>query len=357
MFIQSEYSRLIENDIMNDGERSLYSIRSEEKKRLPWDEAGAPGLRRDMTINDLMRNEHLNWDVSMEPIWVHPPRHPDFIGEHGLIKVPNRYAVQRMDTGKPLGVVSSRYEIIQNIDVMQWFRPLFDSGLCEFESAGNFQDGKKCWFMVKMYKKPLMAVKDDPILPYLMFQYGFDGKTSIQIHPVSIRLDCLNQMSVVNEDAKKFGVKIQHTKSVRKAMESIQEATVQAHQSMKDTEKILKKFVAKKINQESLERYFKNYLKIPYRSFSQIKNANEELQQQMQREKEKLEELFQAYQIEDRSMSPLAKGTLYHAYNAVTRLLTHTRISNSSERHWYSLTNGTRASDHRRAMKYAINSL
>jgi len=357
MSIQSEYSHLIENDIMNGGDRTLYSISSEGKQRLPWDEAGAPGLRRDMTINDLMRNKHLNWDVSMEPIWVRPPRHPDFTGEDELIEVPNRYAVQRMDTGKPLGVVSSRYEIVQNIDVMQWFRPLFDSGLCEFESAGNFQGGKKCWIMVKMYKKPLMAVKNDPILPYLMFQYGFDGKTSIQIHPISIRFKCLNQMTVVNKDAKKFGVKIQHTKSVHEAMESIQEATVLAYRNMKDTEEILKKLVAKSIKQESLERYFKNYLKIPYRSISEIQKANEELQQQMQREKEKLEELFQAYQKESKSMCPQAEGTLYHAYNAITRHLTHKRFSSSSERHWYSLTNGDRAQDQKRAMQYALEAL
>ena len=202
-----------------------------------------------------------------------------------------------------------------------------------------------------------MAVKDDPILPYLMFQYGFDGRTSIQIHPVSVRLFCLNQMPVVNREAKEFGIKLLHTKGVHEAMESVQQATVQAYTRMKDTEKILKKLADRSVNQESLKKYFEKFLKIPYRNPQEIEKADKKLRLVMENERRRMDKLFAAYEEEAESMPYAAIDTLYHAYNAVTRHLSHARYAHSANGHWDSLVNGSRAENRVKALRFALETL
>lgn len=358
-------SNTVENKIMGVNGEQSYSIEASNSRdyyqevsnsqHKPWHGANFPDLDPGVSFDDLIKNENLNWDVAATPIYVDNLPHLIEQGGDKIMQVPALQALQRQDTGTPLGIVSYAYEIVQNRDVLDWYRPFFESGICTFESAGNFKDGKRCWMMARMAKAPLMPVNDDPLLPYLIFTHGFDGKTSVSIRPSTVRIFCLNQMPGMFSKRDDLGLRLHHRKGVKEALDVVQDITLQAYEGMKEVETLLAQLANKNVvNQKSLETYFRKVLKLPFRDPKEIIEDQEKFEQEMQKGQRSLAWLFEAYEQEAYTMPSSAKDTWYHAFNAVTRHITHNRPSSSFEKRWQNTMFGKSASQRDHALEIAL---
>ena len=324
--------------------RSWYDQITQDENK-PWKGASMDGLTVGTSIDDLLNN----------PEWNFPVGKVALKDEEGFNCPDSWMATRREDTKQHLGIVSEKYNIVQTAEVTEKFRPFFESGVARFESCGVRGGGKQMWMMARMATKPLMALKDDPILPYLTFFFGHDGNTSIRIFPTAVRLFCMNAMPALKADAKEYGIKIKHRSGANDALEAVMEVTQQAYMGMKDVEEQLKLLANKKVvSRKSLEKYFRKAIHLPYRDPEQIFKDEEEYLKYISEGKRKLEALFEAYDQEASTLPPAAKDTWYHAVNAGTRYLTHGKGEQESGNNFCNVLFG---SEHATQMNFMAEAL
>lgn len=80
----------------------------------------------------------LDWDVVQIPVFT----------QDG-VKMPGYFANVRQQDGSILGVVTSRYKVVQNRDAFAFTDALLGDGV-RFETAGSLMGGRKTWILAKL---------------------------------------------------------------------------------------------------------------------------------------------------------------------------------------------------------------
>jgi phage/plasmid-like protein (TIGR03299 family) len=281
---------------------------------------GFDGLDVGTSIQELQSCPEFNWQVEKVPM-----HRPDGSGFGNFV------GLQRVDDQTPFGTATNKVEIVQNDEAIGWFKHFFDSGLAMFESAGTFKNGQKCWMMARMAGKPLMALPDDPFMPYLLMTWGHDGKTALTIQPLSFRISCANQMPALLENGNEYGVKLKHRSGIKEAMEEVKDVTSQAYAGLKDLEANLARLAKLPVNMKSLENYFRRALKLRWRDPNAIILDQQKFEEQMSAVSYNLEKLFNTHEVERHTMPVAAQDTLYHCVNTITRFATHEQKAKDDE--------------------------
>ncbi|BAZ47159.1 hypothetical protein NIES4102_42050 (plasmid) [Chondrocystis sp. NIES-4102] len=132
-------------------------------------------------------NAGLNWQVKEQPIYTQ--------SEFGLNPVKTHKSLVRATDYQLLGIVSQKYQPLQNSDAFNWFDFLLHDGDVSLESAGSLKQGKRIWILAKIKQDPTDIIKDDPVEPYLLLSNSHDGSTAIWIQFTPIRVVCQNTLS------------------------------------------------------------------------------------------------------------------------------------------------------------------
>ena len=130
----------------------------------------------------------LNWQVLSEPIFT----------EDG-IQVPNYKANIRDKDRSVLGIVTDRYQIVQNQEAFDFTDALIGEG-CQYETAGSLANGKRVFLLAKM---PETKVLGEEFIPYLCFTNSHDGTGAIKAVMTPIRVVCQNTLNVALSGAKR----------------------------------------------------------------------------------------------------------------------------------------------------------
>lgn len=130
---------------------------------------------------------------------------------------PNAYATYRTDKNIPLGLVKSKYEVIQNIDAFNFFDDAIGPDKALWQTAGKFGYGERVFISAKL---PIQTtVKGDPIDNYLVFSNSHDGSSSINIMFTPIRVFCTNMLNAAKRSADCY-IRIRHTKSAQEKLQT-----------------------------------------------------------------------------------------------------------------------------------------
>ena len=105
----------------------------------------------------------------------------------------------RSTDGKVLGVVSNRYQIVNNIDAFQFTDNLI-GGDVRYETAGSLLGGKKVWMLAKMPEK---KVAGDAVETYVCFTNTHDGTGSVKAIVTPVRVICANTLSLALNGAQR----------------------------------------------------------------------------------------------------------------------------------------------------------
>ena len=98
-----------------------------------------------------------------------------------------------------LGIVSDRYQIVQNSEAFEFTDSLLDEGVV-YETAGSLRDGKQIWLLARM---PSTTILGDDVDPYLWFTNTFDGSGAIRVCATPIRVVCNNTLNLALETTKR----------------------------------------------------------------------------------------------------------------------------------------------------------
>ena len=156
-------------------------------REVPWHGLGTM-VQEAPTSADALRLAGLDWEVKQRSIQV-----------CGGAKIENFKANVRSTDGKVLGVVSDRYQIVQNTEAFSFTDELV-GGDVRYETAGSLQDGRKIWLLAKM---PTRKVIDDEVEPYLCFSNTHDGSGAIRVCMTPIRVVCNNTLNLALNTARR----------------------------------------------------------------------------------------------------------------------------------------------------------
>ena len=102
------------------------------------------------------------------------------------------------DDGTPLGIVSTKYKVVQNSDAFGFLDGLVDEGM-KFERAGGLQNGRKVFVLARMPDRYIIS--GESISPYIVFINSHDGSGSIKVLMTPIRMICLNMLNLALRNA------------------------------------------------------------------------------------------------------------------------------------------------------------
>lgn len=91
----------------------------------------------------------------------------------------NFFANVRSSDGAVLGVVSDRYQVVQNAEAFAFTDALIGGeGQVHYETAGSLMGGRKIWLLAKL---PDTEIVGDKTEPYLCFSNTHDGSGAIRV--------------------------------------------------------------------------------------------------------------------------------------------------------------------------------
>lgn len=154
----------------------------------PWHGLGTM-VAEAPTSADALRLAGLDWTVDQRPVFL----------ENAAVPVPNYKANVRDRDGKVLGIVTDRYQVVQNADAFSWTDELI-GGDVRYETAGSLREGKKIWLLAKM---PAAKVAGDDVEPYLCFSNTHDGSGAVKVCMTPVRVVCNNTLNLALSSAKR----------------------------------------------------------------------------------------------------------------------------------------------------------
>lgn len=179
---------------------SMFSVRV-----TPWHGLGT--IVEDAPASaDALRLAGLDWRVEQTDVYT-----------RCFERIPGYKANIRSTDQKVLGVVTDRYQIVQNEDAFAFTDKLLGEGVT-YETAGSIQDGRKVWMLARLPKKYM--IDGDEIDPYFVIMNSHDGSCAIKAAMTPIRVVCQNTLNLALNQARRSWT----TKHTAKIMDRMKEA-------------------------------------------------------------------------------------------------------------------------------------
>lgn len=148
----------------------------------------------------------LNWEVEQVPALHQTPQ-----GE--LLEIPENFVVRRTDNHRPLSIMSSKYQVIQNRETFDFADDIIGSGQAVWDTAGSLAGGKIVFMQVEL--EGSLFVKnnpDDKTLKRILFVNSHDGSKALTGMVTPIRTVCANTLGqALKNNTNQF--KIYHRKN------------------------------------------------------------------------------------------------------------------------------------------------
>lgn len=209
-------------------------------------------LRGDNTVNETMGDFAYNGNIYRD--------------------CPNGFATYRTDKNIPLGIVKSKYEVVQNIDAFNFIDNAIGEGKANFQYAGCFGYGHKVFITAKL---PITtSVGGDPIDNYLVFSTSHDGSSSIDVLFTPVRVFCLNMLNAGLEEASSH-IRIRHTRTAQDRLDFGAEMLRTAIDYAKTSQLLYESLLTIKMTDDQVRDYIAR-LQLTPTQYQQVKEYNQE---------------------------------------------------------------------------------
>lgn len=211
------------------------------------------------------------------------------------------------DDGTPLGVVSTRYQVVQNADAFRFLDGLTEEGM-KLERAGGLQNGRKVFVLARMPEKYIIS--GESIAPYIVFMNAHDGTGSIKVLMTPVRMICLNMLNPALRHAVRSWSAV-HSGDIPDKLEDAKNTLLYADKYMQELGKTIEELKHKPVTDARVIEWAG--------ALYPVRDGMTEIQQNhvVQQRRDLLERYFHAPDLE-----PLRR-TEYRFLNAVSDHATH----------------------------------
>jgi phage/plasmid-like protein (TIGR03299 family) len=116
-------------------------------------------------------------------------------GQSIILPYEEQRVLYRSDTHAPLSVVSQRYQEVQPLEILEFYRDLTEQAGFELETAGVLKGGKKFWALAKTGQTSMLKGKDVSN-GYILLATACDGTLATTAQFTSIRVVCNNTLAI-----------------------------------------------------------------------------------------------------------------------------------------------------------------
>jgi len=256
----------------------------------------------------------LDWNVVQKPVFT----------QDG-VKVKGYYANVRDYDGSVLGIVTSRYKVVQNREAFAFTDGLLGEGV-RYETAGSLMGGKKTWILAKLPEKYI--IQGDQVIPYLVFSNTHDGSGAIKIAMTPVRVVCNNTLNLALDSASRIW-SVHHTGDIAAKMEDTKETIYRAEEYMSGLGKAFDTLSKKKLTDAAVKEYVSMLLPV-------ADDASETAEKNVLRQREDIMMRYKyAPDLKD------IQGSGYRFINAVSDFATHSRPLRETRNYRETLFNKT----------------
>ena len=264
-----------------------------------------------MTASEAIELANLNYEVGKTTIHAAisgAPAIEDF--PENLVKIQDKFATYRADTNVPLGIVGSRYEIIQNADAFTFFDSIIDNGEAVFETAGVLGNGERIFITAKLPEDMLVA--GEPCDKYIILTNSHDGTSSIIAGFTTIRVCCSNTLQASMRDLTNK-VHIEHRIGAKERLSEAYKVMKIGSIYTKEVEEVFNQMAKKKLTDELLQEYIINVMKPEYKA-----KSKEEEDKISTRFKNQVTSIYEFALSHPTQQTDATRGTLWGAYNSIS---------------------------------------
>ena len=116
-------------------------------------------------------------------------------GQSILMPYEEQRVLYRSDTHAPLSVVSQRFQEVQPMEILDFYKDLTEQSGFELETAGVLKGGKKFWALAKTGQSAELKGKDVSN-GYILLATACDGTLATTAQFTSIRVVCNNTLAI-----------------------------------------------------------------------------------------------------------------------------------------------------------------
>jgi len=237
------------------------------KHRSAWVRGGTAVTAN--SASDAATQAGLNWTVRTgELVAIATPLTMD---ENGVtsakyVDVPKKQAIIREDNNSVIGIVGTKYKVVQNMEVFNALDTLVDAGDARYAAAGEFNGGSNIWMVLELPRG--VSVANDPHAAFLLVKTSHDGSSSVVIKPIIERLFCANQVNglISNGRNRKFNeytYRMSHTTNQELSVADIRNITNLTYTAIADYELVANNLMQKRMTREQTLNFFKNVWALP----------------------------------------------------------------------------------------------
>jgi phage/plasmid-like protein (TIGR03299 family) len=271
------------------------------------------------TSKEALHLAGLDWEVVQTPVYM-----------NNGIEIPNYKANVRSTDNACLGIVTDRYQIVQNTEAFEFTDAIVgetEDGVVKYETAGSLCGGRKIWLLAKM---PTRKVLDDEIDPYMFFSNSHDGSGAIKVGMTPIRIVCNNTLNMALNSAKRQW-STKHVGDMQSKLEEAKFCLQMADRYMQNLDIEADKLANAKLYKEQIDEILDELYPID-------ENDSDRKKRNVQAEKDSF---YIAYFMPDIEKF---RDTAWGAINAMSDVVTHSspkRNTNSfNENRWGKIMDG-----------------
>ena len=133
-------------------------------------------------------------------------------GQSIIMPYEEQRVLYRSDTHAPLSVVSQRYQEVQPMEILNFYKDLTEKSGFELETAGVLKGGKKFWALAKTGQTSALKGKDVSN-GYILLATACDGTLATTAQFTSIRVVCNNTLAIAlkGQNSSAGVVKVPHS--------------------------------------------------------------------------------------------------------------------------------------------------
>ena len=175
----------------------------------------------------------LDWTIEGKPVF----------DAHGN-EIKGYSANTRSSDGKVLGIVGSRYNVVQNAEAFAFTDSLIGEGV-RYETAGSLWGGKRIWLLAKL---PDRYVAGDKVEPFVCFTNTHDGTGAVRVCMTPVRVVCNNTLNAAISGARRSWSAV-HRGNVGAKLEEARETLQLADQYMTSLDEVADRLANEKLTE------------------------------------------------------------------------------------------------------------
>ena len=269
---------------------------------VPWHGLGTP-VSKGVTAEDMIRAAGLDWEVQFRPArGAREINRKREFSRYELVRLP------RPNTGEEevlLGIVSRRYQPLQNVEAFAFFNPIVVDGRAYFETAGALGDGERIWVMARM-PDAMEIVSGDECFRYLLLSNTHSGDGSVIVKFTAVRVVCQNTLMLAIEDGQK-AYRVRHSKQMQFKLEELADFLAITQEVFQKAEEQFKLLAKIQMVDNRLDHYFEAVF------------PRTPAQKRMGERPARWVHVRKIFETQEDLQMTGVRGTLWGAYNAITR--------------------------------------